>query len=284
MIFVALNYRLGALGFLAGPEVQNDGSLNAGLLDQRLAIEWIQQNIHLFGGSSDRVTVMGESAGGGSVLLQTAAFGGSKGPAPFSQVIAQSPAIFPTFQQPESAFHDFISLLNATSLAQARTLPSQAIISANARQIQASPPTSYIYGPVIDGSFVPSPLSASLRHGAFDKSIKVLAAHNTFEGAFFFDNNVKTDADFRSWLQWSIPGLSTQAVDFLTSTLYPPQFDGSQGYTDQASRQMSLWGEAVVDCTALLINDAADKSHNYACKFFLSMVSSNPVFFQYQRI
>lgn len=60
MIFVALNYRLGALGWLAGPTLQQEGGdSNAGLLDQRLALEWVQDNIHLFGGDPDRVTVMG---------------------------------------------------------------------------------------------------------------------------------------------------------------------------------------------------------------------------------
>ncbi|KAL9619834.1 MAG: hypothetical protein Q9160_005574 [Pyrenula sp. 1 TL-2023] len=268
MIFVALNYRLGAPGFLAGPEVQKDGSLNAGLLDQRLALEWIQQNIHLFGGSADRVTVMGESAGGGSALLQTTAYGGSKGPAPFQQVIAQSPAIIPTYAQPPSTFHDFLSLLNVTTLIEARTLPSQSIISANARQIQFSPPNSYIYGPVLDNSFVPAPLSLSLqRHGPFSKSIKILSARNLFEGAFFFDPNVKTDADFRAWIPKSIPGLSDKAPEYLTTTLYPPLFDGSQGYTDQSSRQMALWGEAVIDCTAVLASNAFETSDSYAYDF-----------------
>jgi carboxylesterase type B len=60
MIFVALNYRLGAFGFLAGPEVEMDGTQNAGLYDQRLALDWIQLNIPLFGGSPERVTVIGE--------------------------------------------------------------------------------------------------------------------------------------------------------------------------------------------------------------------------------
>jgi cholinesterase len=60
MIFVALNYRLGAFGFLAGPEVERDGTQNAGLYDQRLALDWIQLNIPLFGGSPERVTVIGE--------------------------------------------------------------------------------------------------------------------------------------------------------------------------------------------------------------------------------
>jgi carboxylesterase type B len=64
---VALNYRLGALGWIAGPTVQASGAVsNAGLYDQRLALKWVQDNIHLFGGDPSQVTVMGESAGGKS--------------------------------------------------------------------------------------------------------------------------------------------------------------------------------------------------------------------------
>lgn len=66
ILFVAMNYRLGALGFMAGPTFQQGGTANAGLYDQRFALEWVQKNIHLFGGDKTKVTVLGESAGGGS--------------------------------------------------------------------------------------------------------------------------------------------------------------------------------------------------------------------------
>lgn len=65
VVYVALNYRLGALGWLAGPSLQAAGGVsNAGLYDQRLALEWINENIHLFGGDPNQVTIMGQSAGG----------------------------------------------------------------------------------------------------------------------------------------------------------------------------------------------------------------------------
>ena len=63
IVFVSFNYRLGAFGWLAGPTLQSDGTANAALYDQKLALEWIQENIHLFGGDPHRVTVIGESAG-----------------------------------------------------------------------------------------------------------------------------------------------------------------------------------------------------------------------------
>ena len=45
IIFVEINYRLGALGWMGGSDVQNDGDANAGLWDQRLALKWIQEHI-----------------------------------------------------------------------------------------------------------------------------------------------------------------------------------------------------------------------------------------------
>ena len=47
IIFVQLNYRVGAFGFLASENVRKDGDLNAGLLDQRKALHWAQEYIHL---------------------------------------------------------------------------------------------------------------------------------------------------------------------------------------------------------------------------------------------
>lgn len=80
IIYISIQYRLGAYGFLAGSEVQSDGDLNAGLLDQRLALEWVQENIHAFGGDPKKVTIEGGSAGGGSVIYQLLRGGGETDP------------------------------------------------------------------------------------------------------------------------------------------------------------------------------------------------------------
>jgi len=71
-VFVNLNYRLGALGYLAHPaltaESPHKASGNYGSLDQIAALRWIHDNISRFGGDPSNVTVMGQSAGGASVL------------------------------------------------------------------------------------------------------------------------------------------------------------------------------------------------------------------------
>lgn len=47
MVFVEINYRVGAFGFLASEKIRRNGDLNVGLLDQRKALEWVQKYIHL---------------------------------------------------------------------------------------------------------------------------------------------------------------------------------------------------------------------------------------------
>ena len=65
-IGVALQYRLGAFGFLSSDEVYRYGTVNAGLKDVTFALQWVQAYIGLFGGNASAVTISGESAGGGS--------------------------------------------------------------------------------------------------------------------------------------------------------------------------------------------------------------------------
>lgn len=52
IIFVAVNYRIGGFGFMPGAEILKDGSSNLGLLDQRLGLQWVADNIAKFGGGT----------------------------------------------------------------------------------------------------------------------------------------------------------------------------------------------------------------------------------------
>ncbi|MGN0457901.1 MAG: carboxylesterase family protein [Eubacterium sp.] len=69
VIFVSLNYRLGAFGFCSHPQIRNSEGIcgNFGLYDQLTAISWVRNNIEAFGGDADSITLMGQSAGAMSV-------------------------------------------------------------------------------------------------------------------------------------------------------------------------------------------------------------------------
>ncbi|KAJ4325750.1 hypothetical protein N0V94_000510 [Neodidymelliopsis sp. IMI 364377] len=98
VIFVAVNYRVGGFGFLPGKEVLADGSSNLGLLDQRLGLQWVADNIAAFGGDPTKVTIWGESAGAISVMDQMLLYNGDhtyKGKPLFRAGIMNSGSIVP---------------------------------------------------------------------------------------------------------------------------------------------------------------------------------------------
>ena len=78
IVVVTINYRLGALGFLAHPALASSPggpSGNYGLMDQQAALRWVQRNITQFGGNPHNVTIAGESAGGLAVLVHLVSYG-----------------------------------------------------------------------------------------------------------------------------------------------------------------------------------------------------------------
>lgn len=72
VIFVAINYRLGPFGFCSHPDLRDENGVvgNYGLHDQYIALKWIKENIASFGGNSENITLMGQSAGAMSVDIQ----------------------------------------------------------------------------------------------------------------------------------------------------------------------------------------------------------------------
>ncbi|KAH0558532.1 hypothetical protein GP486_004813 [Trichoglossum hirsutum] len=254
VIYVALNYRLGAFGWLAGPTLQSEGSANAGLLDQRFALEWVQKNIHLFGGDPNRVTIMGESAGGGSIVHQVTAFGGvlGDGKVPFQQAIMQSPGFLPVpslFQQEES-FDAFLKLLGVNSVEQARKLPTKDLALANSMMVRNATYGTYVWGPVVDGSFVPALPGKLLLQGAFDHSVKVMVGHNFNEGIFFTDPTVTDETKLSNYFKLQFPSAQPSVLQFIQNTLYPPIFDGSFGYTNPTERLDVAIAEFAFTCNA----------------------------------
>ncbi|HET6979345.1 MAG TPA: carboxylesterase/lipase family protein [Pyrinomonadaceae bacterium] len=136
IVVVTVNYRLGAFGFMAHPELTKESphsaSGNYGLLDQNAALRWVQTNIANFGGDPKRVTIAGESAGSVSVSAHMIS--------PLSKnlisgAIGESGAITGTLSavpraKAEEQGSKFASNLGAQSIAALRAIPSQQILDA----------------------------------------------------------------------------------------------------------------------------------------------------------
>ncbi|GME22918.1 Carboxylesterase type B [Neofusicoccum parvum] len=269
VIWVAINYRLGAFGFLSGPTLQEDGTPNAGLHDQRFALKWVQDNIHLFGGDKNRVTVLGESAGAASIMHQMTAYGGSPCKDLFQQVIPQSPGWYPSLsvQSQEQTFRDFLSAAGVGSLAEARILTSEQLISANARQVAGSPFGRFTYGPAVDGSFVTQDPKELLNRGQFDKSVRIMVGHNADEGLIFTPPTLTSDTDFDSYVQSIVPDAKPDVIDHITNTLYPSVQNGTSApYNNTYSRAAFFVGELVFTCNSFAL-DVASQNEPYAYIF-----------------
>ncbi|KIV90404.1 hypothetical protein PV10_07714 [Exophiala mesophila] len=260
IIYVAMNYRLGAFGFLAGPSLQAEGGVsNAGLYDQRLALEWVQDNIHLFGGDPNQVTIMGESAGGGSVEHQITAFGGERG-VPFQKAIVQSPGFAPVTSQytQENTTQEFLALLNVSTIAEARNLSSEAVIRANALQVLTASYSNLVYGPVVDGVFAPSLPGLALARGSFAENVSVMVGHNTLESPSFSPPFVQTNEELTDFLSEMYASAPPEVVETLVTEIYPAEYNGTQPYSSALERTLLIVQEGSFVCNNDYLNRGFD--------------------------
>ncbi|KIW13786.1 hypothetical protein PV08_08977 [Exophiala spinifera] len=260
LIYVAMNYRVGAFGWLGGPTLEAAGGTpNAGFFDQRLAMQWVQDHIHLFGGDPNRVTIQGESAGGKccSVVNHLLAFGGEKKP-PFQRAIANSAGIIQSYsnQVVENVTQSFLSLLNVTTIEAARHAPSRDIIMANARQELASAYGLFLYNPVPDGVFMRQLPSLALLSGHFAKNISVFYSYTQNEGLLFVPPSLQKEEDVTPWLRTVYPTIVDAVATHIQTVLYPPVYDGSQPYLNLPQRIALIIREMAVSCNADFLRQA----------------------------
>ncbi|KAI1829234.1 hypothetical protein DTO006G1_9824 [Penicillium roqueforti] len=266
IVFVEINYRLGAFGWLAGDH-KSDVMPNLGLHDQRLALKWINDNIHLFGGDGTQVTVIGESAGGMSIIHQITAYGGLLGQAPFQQAIIQSGGWVPviTKKQQNATLKQFLDLLGVKTIKEARKLPSDKLIAANAFQVYYSPWATFTYGPVVDNNFIPDFAWRLLLEGKFDEAVNVMMGHNSNEGLLFTNPDSRNSDAFLANLLAAAP-ISLENAKYIAEVLYPPIYDGSHGYKDPVQRVALFTSEWALNCYTDDLR-RANNNETYAYQF-----------------
>jgi carboxylesterase type B len=202
-----------------------------------------------------------------SVIHQITAFGGSL-PVPFQQVIPQSGAFVPRIsnEQQEAPFQQFLSMLNISTLQEARSLPSSALVAVNAQQILVAPYGTWPYGPVVDGVFTPDLPGNLLSRGLFARNVKMMIGYNANEGLLFVDPRVTNDTGFRNLLRGDLPLIQDSVLDYILNDLYPPIYDGSQAYTSLTTRIALVIAEAFFTCNSNYF-DRAYSNNTFAYQF-----------------
>ncbi|TFY71854.1 hypothetical protein EVG20_g1159 [Dentipellis fragilis] len=197
VISINVQYRLGLFGFLGGQAVKNNGSLNAGMLDQQFALKWVQTYISKFGGDPTKVSIWGESAGAGSIILHSVAYGGNVDPPLFRAGLANSPFLpfVYNYSDPitESLYSQVVSKANCTNptdtLSCLREVNAIALAAAEVSIDSANFLGLFTFVPVIDGDFLVERPTVTLQRGKLN-SKAVLISTNTHEGTIFTPQQV----------------------------------------------------------------------------------------------
>lgn len=151
-----------------------------------------------------------------------------------------------------------------TNLEELRALDTEALITANFRQIYGASYGNFVYGPVVDGYFAPAQPGELLLHGHFDKSVRVMVGHNGNEGLSFTPPYITDDAVLREFIVDQLPLVSDEVVEYIATTLYPPIYDGSLGYKNDFERAALLLSESVFTCNSLYLGRAySNKTYGY---------------------
>jgi para-nitrobenzyl esterase len=202
VVFVNMNYRLGALGYLdftrySTPERPFDSNL--GLRDQLAALEWVRDNIAAFGGDPANVTLFGESAGANAVTTLMAV---PRAEGLFQRAIAESSPAEAVYDRDLTALwgRDFLELLGAVREDPLTAEPEPAgaarmlddasvadIVAATSRLVKEMPdrvPGSTLLAPVADGDLLPQRPVQAFRDGTAHR-IPLIIGTNEREGSLF---------------------------------------------------------------------------------------------------
>ncbi|PIG88207.1 hypothetical protein AARAC_007187 [Aspergillus arachidicola] len=211
LIYVAINYRLGFFGFATSKAMVENKQTNAGLRDQRAALEWVRDNIEVFGGDPQRVTVVGQSVGASDIGLHLTSFEGTKG-VPFQQAIMMSGGPGVNFNTKSDLVANNTAAIarrvgcaeegedqSLETLECLRDVPFDVLtnLSVTASRTARPPFGEGFFFPTFDGDFIRDRPSQLMRSGKFVKGIRLIASWVTNDGAwrhFYNYTHLKTSS------------------------------------------------------------------------------------------
>ncbi|RUS34167.1 Alpha/Beta hydrolase protein [Jimgerdemannia flammicorona] len=260
IVLVTINYRINIFGFLASNELaedSGDGSAgNYGLLDQRLAFEWVKENIHHFGGDFSRITAFGNSTGSMSILLHLFISRNL-----FHRAILQSGINFytptPKISDQQRIFDlvcDELGIKSPNRLAQLRHVPSNKLVEIICH-LETSTNPKINWNSTMDGVTVHKEVRTLLNEGDIDPNVlEIIVGNTTDEGTLFLTGNQIAETYYDS-LAKAFPAIAGKL-----ETLYPiTEFRDNQslalacihgdhaisGPVRYAARQLAMHGRKV---------------------------------------
>ncbi|KAL6834309.1 Alpha/Beta hydrolase protein [Trichoderma sp. SZMC 28015] len=245
---VSIQYRLGAFGFLAGAEVAESGTLNAGLLDQRLAMQWVQRHISSFGGDPAQVTIDGGSAGGGSVYHQLLWNGGEADP-PYRAAIVEYPWMpnMLNTSQLELQYRQVLTASKCINISCLRDLSAEEFNTAQQKVLASATYAfgTFYFGPTIDGINVQGLPSKETEAEHF-ATVPLMTTRDGNEGFAFTPQNITTEKEYNARVRTFLNG----GVNFFgqLNRLYPSVEGGTFGYNNTQTKAEYLFGDWVIQC------------------------------------
>lgn len=266
LIFVAMNYRMGALGFAAGKEIE-DQDVNAGILDQRRALDWVEEHIAKFGGDPELVTIIGLSAGGGSVLHHITAYGSDTEPVPFKRAISLSGGWQPITNRStaDKTFEKFKELNGVETIEELRRVPEAQITKTNFEQINNAPPGTFLYNPTAWGKYTPESPSKLFTTGGYHQNVEVLLSHAFDEGGAFTKAFKEHKTTLSEFVDLTLPDLDEDEREFV--------FDA---YNETDKAEYEKIGNVIADVTFRChVTYVTDAKHKHLYRQRWNTVQSN---------
>ena len=183
VIVVTLNYRLGPLGFISLSDYGIDNA-NFGIMDQILALKWVQNNIGSFGGDPSKVTIFGESAGAISVCLHLMI---EESYPLYQNIIIESGScaqigFFPSVYKSTKQTKDLLSKVSCTSVECLRTISANDIINAlpNFQDLKG-----YLWVPIVDKVLLIDQPRTLIKNENFNRNANMIIGNNMKGGSIF---------------------------------------------------------------------------------------------------
>ena len=269
---------IAVFGFASSGTLKSERSENAGLRDQRAAIEWVRDNIEQFGGDPENITILGQSSGGLAIGMHILAYGGTK-PLPFQRGVAESQALEPGItgnfaRDAMTALVDYVGC-NTTSLdapetiACLRNMDTATLLNASITTYASDIGHNVgdIWLPIVDDDFLPAPPSQLIAEGRFGNAT-FMTGWMQDDLNYYTDANIKTANDTYTFVRDYLPAMPEASLTTLLD-MYPiSEFPASKDLSAEFYRSARIFRDILMVCPSLHLGGAVSKTYETPVYFY----------------